>query len=398
MVKTPRRLKVLVLDQMRGLWGSQRYLLGLAPLLRDRGIELVLAGPRSLELHDVWLAAGFEAIDLDLRIDRTIRSSGRLTVSGLAREGRNTMSVAPLICDLVRAGDYDAIWANAQWTHVDASIAGRVVKRPVVLHLHEEAATGVALWLRAGAVRLATRAVAVSHGAAAELPGFARKRVRVVPNGIDTRAMSPATRGEEEQVRRLRAGLGVGADDVMVLAASRLDPPKRVEDLIAAVGALDHPRVRLVIAGSTTAYPEYERAVKDEAKAVSDGSVRFCGYRDDMADWLRASDVLIHAGIREGMPLALLEAQSCGKPVIAYDVAGVPEAVVDGTTGLLVEPYDVAGLTNALRRLADDRSLRTKMGAAARTHILNHHRIEIQAERNAELLAGLCSPQGRTTA
>lgn len=394
----PRRLKVLVLDQIRGLWGSHRYLLGLAPLLRDHGIELVLAGPRSLDLHDVWSAAGFEAIDLDLRIDRSIRSSGRLTVSGLAREGWNTLSMAPLICDLVRAGDYDAIWANAQWTHVDASIAGRVVGTPVVLHLHEEVATGSALWLRAGAVRLATRAVAVSHGAAAELPGFARNRVRVIPNGIDTGVMSPTTSGDEEQVRRLRASLGVGADDVMVLAASRLDPPKRIEDLVAAIRALDHPRVRLVVAGSTTAYPEYERAVKDEAKTVSDGRVNFCGYRDDLATWLRASDVLIHAGIREGMPLALLEAESCGKPVIAYDVAGVPEAVVDGTTGLLVEPYDVAGLTDALRRLANDRSLRLKMGAAARTHVLAHHQIEIQAERNAELLVELCSSQGRATA
>jgi glycosyltransferase involved in cell wall biosynthesis len=383
-------LRVLVLDQGRGVWGAQRYLLRLAPLLRDQGVELTLAGPRSLELHDVWRDAGFDAVHLDLPIERSIRSSGRPDLAGIAHESRTGLRATRLISDLVRAGDYDAVWANAHWTHVEASVAGRFCGKPVVLHLHEEAVPGLGQWLRAGAVRVATRTVAVSRAIVDGLPRFARKRACVIPNGIDAETFAPASGRDLEQLHRLRTGFGIGTDDVMALAATRLDPSKCIEDLITTVRTVDDPRIRLIIAGTTSGYPDYARDMRAQADQLPAGRVTFCGSRDDMTALFRASDVVIHAGIVEGMPLGLLEAQSCGKPVIAYDVAGVPEAVVDGFTGLLAAPRDVAGLGVALQRLAGDRTLRAKMGTAARVHMLAHHRIETQALRNAAVLTEMC--------
>lgn len=385
-----RPLRVLVVDQARGVWGAQRYLLRLAPLVRDLGVELTLAGPRSLELHDAWLKAGFDAVDLDAPIDRSIRTSGRPHLSGMAREGVEGLRVARLIAGTVRAGGHDAIWANAHWIHVDASVAGRICGKPVVLHLHEESVPGVGQWLRACAVRVASRTVAVSQAVADGLPAFARKRVSVIPNGVDTEAMSPPLDAAKGEVSRLRASFDIGAEDVMVLAATRLDPSKRIEDLIATVRAVDNPRIRLVIAGTTSGYPDYERDVRAAASALPAGRVNFCGNREDMTALFRASDVVLHAGIVEGMPLGLLEAQSCGKPVIAYGVAGVPEAVIDGSTGLLAAPCDVAGLSAGLSKLAGDLLLRAEMGTAARTHVLAHHRIEIQAMRNVAVLTEMC--------
>jgi glycosyltransferase involved in cell wall biosynthesis len=385
-----RPLRVLVLDQCKGVWGAQRYLLRLAPLLRAYGVELVLGGPRNLELHDAWLAAGLVAVDLDLPIERDLRSGGRPTLAGIAREARKGVRAARLIAGAARAGDYDAIWANSHWTHVDGSLAGRLCRKPVVLHLHEEAIPGLGQRLRGAAVRVAARTVAVSHGVAAGLPEGARKRVCVIPNGIDTEAMSPATENDQAELRHVRDGFGIGVDDVMVLAATRIDPTKCIEDLIAVIRAVDDPRVRLVVAGVTSGYPDYERDMRAMADQVPDRLVTFCGIRDDMATLFRASDVVLHAGTVEGMPLGLLEAQSCGKPVIAYDVAGVPEATIDGVTGLLARPRRVADLAAALRRLADDRRLRDEMGVAARAHVLAHHRIETQSRRNAAVLAELC--------
>jgi glycosyltransferase involved in cell wall biosynthesis len=389
-----RPLRVLVVDQARGVWGAQRYLLRLAPLVRELGVELTLAGPRSLELHDAWLKAGFDAVDLDVPIDRSIRTSGRPRLSGVAREAVDGLRVARLIADIARGGGHDAIWANAHWIHVDASVAGRICGRPVVLHLHEESVPGLGQWLRACAVRVAPRTVAVSQAVADGLPHFARKRVCVIPNGVDTEAMSPPSDAAKGDVRRLRASFGIGTDDVMVLAATRLDPSKRIEDLIATVRAVDNPRVRLVVAGATSGYPDYERDVRAAASTLPAGHINFCGIRDDMTALFRASDVVLHAGMVEGMPLGLLEAQSCGKPVIAYDVAGVPEAVLDGSTGLLAAPCDVVGLSVALSRLAGDPALRAQMGTAARTHVLAHHRIETQAMRNVAVLTEMCDVAG----
>jgi glycosyltransferase involved in cell wall biosynthesis len=379
-------VQVLVLDQARGVWGAQRYLLRLAPLLRERGIELTLAGPRSLELHQAWLDAGWEAVHLDAPIERSIRSSARPGVAGIVREARNGLQAARRIARLATDGGYDALWANGHWTHLDTAVASRLSRTPVVLHLHEEALPGLGRGLRSAAVLAATRTVAVSRAVAAGLPAFAAGRVDVIPNGVDPQAMSPPS---QLHARRTREALGIAADDVLVLAATRLDPSKRIEDLISCVAGLDDRRIRLVIAGSTSGYPDYERRVREQA-AVLGENVRFCGNRDDMAALFGASDVVMHTGIVEGMPLTLIEAQACGTPVIAYDVAGVAEAVVDGGTGFLVPPCDVAGLRDAVRRLADDAALRVAFGEAARAHVLAYHRIETQAERNVAVLADMC--------
>ncbi|MDT5361279.1 MAG: D-inositol-3-phosphate glycosyltransferase [Mycobacterium sp.] len=386
-----RPLKVLVIDQAKGVWGAQRYLLRLAPLMQELGADLTLAGPRSLELHDAWRQAGFEAVHLDIPTERDIRGPGhRPTMSGIVREGRGGVRVARMIARVVRVGGYDAIWANAHWIHSDASLAGRMCHTPVVLHLHEEATPGVGRWLRTAAVRMATETVAVSEAVAAGLPALVRNRVQVIPNGVDATAMSPQSAGDHDRRRALRTSLGVGDDDIMVLAATRLDPSKRIEDLLAAVRRLGDPRVRLVVAGTTSAYPDYERSVRAQAEALPAGHVHFCGRRDDMAALFLASDVVMHAGMVEGMPLGLLEAQSCGKPVVAYRVAGVPEAVLHASTGLLASPGDSDGLCDALGMLVRDPALRSQMGASARAHVLSHHRIEAQAARNVAVLTEMC--------
>lgn len=386
-----RRLRVLVLDQSRGVWGAQNYLLRLAPLMRERGVELVVASPSTLGLTQAWGEAGFEAVDLELPVDRNIRVNGRPTLAGTLREGRAGLRTARKIAALARAGDYDAIWANAHWTHAEASVAGRICRRPVVLHLHEEAIPGVGQLLRTGAVAFATRTVSVCSAVAGDLPRFAQKRVCVIPNGVDTDKFSPASAEHLPGLQRIRHELGVAADDVMVLAATRLDPSKRIEDLIQAVRPIDHPRIKLVVAGATSEYPRYERAIRELAGDAPAGRVSFCGPRNDMAALCQASDIVIHAGVVEGMPLTLLEAQSCGKPVIAYDAAGVGEAVIDGRTGFLVTPYFVQGLRRMLVKLAADPALQAEMGAAARVYVLAHHRLKDQAERNVDVLAEMCS-------
>lgn len=383
-------VRVLVLDQAKGVWGAQRYLLRLAPLLRERGIELVLAIPQRLELYDAWRDAGFDAIGLELPVDRSIRSAGRANVSGISREMASGSRTARLIADVVRGGRFDALWANAHWTHVEAALAGRLSGKPVVLHLHEEVVPGLGRWLRAAAVQFARRTVAVSKSVQEGLPWPVSERVCVIPNGVDTDVMSPARESDHAQIDRLRDSFGVRPDGVMVLAATRLDPSKRIEDLVGAVRLLNDPRVHLVIAGQTSGYPEYEQQIVADTHELCGGRVSFCGNRRDMAALFRASDLVIHAGTIEGMPLGLIEAQSCGKPVLAYDVAGVPEAVVDGKTGFLSAPGDVPGLSAGLGRLARDPIMRTRMGEAARAHVLAHHRIADQAERNIEVLRDMC--------
>jgi glycosyltransferase involved in cell wall biosynthesis len=96
------------------------------------------------------------------------------------------------------------------------------------------------------------------------------------------------------------------------------------------------------------------------------------GFRHDIRPFLAAADVLVLPSHREGFPGAPLQAGAMGLPVLATDICGCNEIVVDGVTGLLVKPRDVEGLRDAMARLAADPPLRRKMGLAARNRVIEN--------------------------
>ncbi len=152
----------------------------------------------------------------------------------------------------------------------------------------------------------------------------------------------------------------------LVVFLGRLEAGKGIYDLLDAVASLRAavPDLRLACAGDgdRTGVARYA-----ERLGIAD-AVKFTG-------WVGPSGkraLLEHAAVfalpssAEGMPVSLLEAMSAGVPVVASPVGGIPEAVLDGSTGLLVAPGDKIGLERALRRILLDRALAAKLGAAAR--------------------------------
>ena len=392
--------RIMVVDQGRGVWGGQRYLLRLAPLLARRGFDLVLAGPPRLELAGAWARAGLERVDLDVPVARSIRRHGDVGPISPVRLSREMLSVRRVVADIAsttRRVGAAAVFANAHWVHLDCALAGRRSATPVMLHLHEEAVPGIGARLRGAAVRIADAAVAVSHDVATNLPSQVRGKATVVPNGVDVDVLRPGP--ADAAVRR---SLGAGADEVLVVALTRLDPVKRIEDVVEAfaraVRTVPGFPAHLAVIGSTSGYPTYAEEMTARARAVLGERVSFPGQRQDVADVLRAGDVLVHAGVVEGMPLGLLEAQACGLPVVAYAAAGVAEAVVHGRTGLVVPPRDVEGLGQSLGRLLADPALRAGMGRAGRDHVLAQHTLDGQADTLAALTERLVARRAKAAA
>jgi glycosyltransferase involved in cell wall biosynthesis len=124
-----------------------------------------------------------------------------------------------------------------------------------------------------------------------------------------------------------------------------------------------------------------------------DGAVEFLGSctQPEVADALAAADVLAAPSVatadgrREGIPVALMEGMACGLPVVASALSGIPELVVDGINGLLVEPGNVEALAAALASLSRDPSLRARLGATARRTVA----AEFDIERSGAMLAEL---------
>ena len=122
------------------------------------------------------------------------------------------------------------------------------------------------------------------------------------------------------------------------------------------------------------------------ATAAATGRVRLLGYRTDIPAILAAADIFTLPSHFEGLPMSVIEAMLTGLPVVATDIRGPREQVVDGVTGLLVPPASVAPLAAALDRLVADPALRARLGAAGRARALARYDEATIIDRTLDLL------------
>ena len=203
-------------------------------------------------------------------------------------------------------------------------------------------------------VEFVTRMVAVSRTQAAylrEVTGLSPARVAVIENGIDL-AQWPAVTAERRN--EARAVLGIDAGETVVAMVAAMRPEKAHDVLLGAVAILKATgrRVRVLFAGDGPRRTALDRSA--EAMGIRD-RVDFMGVRRDVARLLHASDVMVlpSRAVVETLPLSVLEAMASGVPVIASRVGSVPEVVIDGETGRLIEPGDASELARAIAATLD---------------------------------------------
>lgn len=202
--------------------------------------------------------------------------------------------------------------------------------------------------------------------------GFASRvtgaRGRVLYDGIALETHSAAAAAEIG--RSVRAEFGIAGDAPLLGTLARVAPQKDFPTLIKAASIVRqrHPRARFLVAGdhdSEATYREHYAAMRALIRdyAVEDAFV-FTGYRTDVRRLMIALDIFVLSTHWEGLPLVLLEAMSCRKPVVATAVDGVPEAIVGGRTGLLFAHQDAEGLAAHLIRLIEDPSFASALSCA----------------------------------
>ena len=161
-----------------------------------------------------------------------------------------------------------------------------------------------------------------------------------------------------------RASLKLPPEAVLVTQVSRLAELKGHEYLIEAAQRVDK-RIHFCLVGDGALREEIQAHI---AEAGVGDRFHLTGLLDpvDIPAVMHATDILVHCSLREGLARTLPQAMLAGKPVVSFDVDGAAEVVLDGQTGFLVPPTDIAGLITSLSRLADDAALRTRLGLAAR--------------------------------
>jgi glycosyltransferase involved in cell wall biosynthesis len=360
MAAQPRR--VLHVVRTDGLSGAERHLAVLVEELATQGwaCDVLVAAPAPERVE------GFASL---------LRDAGA-TVRVLRAPRDASVALLRALVAALRSGRYDVVHSHLVHADWHLGLAGSVTRTRSALvstkHNHDPFRTrrgfreGEALWVRRSAAT-----IAISDSLADFVERWSGRRPLTVHYGLPAGPPPAAVPRTDAAPREL-------------LAVGRLEDQKGFDVLIDAVAAAgDGVRVR--IAGEGTKRAALERRIAE--REVED-RVQLLGQRADVPALMAQADAFVHPARWEGFGLVLLEAMRAGLPVLASSVGAIPEVVVDGETGLLVPPDDVAALTSGLRRLQDE-ALLARLGRAGRRRLEESFPPALMGARTAEVYAAV---------
>ena len=360
----------LLIPGLDRIGGAERQMMLLAKGLRGRGwrVSVVALSGAGGEAAAELTAAGVTFLSLHMR-------KGLADPRGWMRFNRWLRRERP---DVVQAHLPHAAWL-ARWSRVAAPM------RVLVDTLHSSS-TGTlgrrfgyrfSNWLP-DRVTAVSAAVAQAHLQARMVTAA---RLAVLPNGVDLETWKP----DAEVRNAFRRVLGLQGK-FLWFAAGRLDPVKDYGMLLQAM--VDVPEAaNLVIAGSGPMENELHR-LSDELGL--EDRVQFLGFEPNVLRWMRVANGFVLASRWEGLPMVVLEAAACGVPVVATDVPGTHEVVVDGKTGLLAAQGSAKALAAAMTRMMEmPGEERRAMGERARQFVQEHYSLDAALDRWEALYAEL---------
>ncbi len=274
----------------------------------------------------------------------------------LRRPGPGSVRSVNALVRLARASDAALIHANGSRAMAYAGVAGRLAARPTLWHVRIAESDGL---VDRALCAIATVVIATSRAVARRFP-WAPAKIRLIANGIDLERFTP-----RPQSGVLRAKLGVPSSAPVALSIGRHVAEKGYRHLLDAAALIERakPGVHWILVGNGELRSELEA----QTRRLHLGSqVHFTGWREDIPDVLALSDVFVLSSESEGFGRVLVEAMAMNRAVVATAVGGVPDIVLAGETGLLVEPANPVALADAVRALLDDPARAARLGAAGR--------------------------------
>lgn len=328
-------------------------------------------------LEEGWLTKYLKKLDLPYIIIENKRSYDPLFLWRIIR--------------LIGREQIDILHAHEFMMTVYGSLAGRIRSVPMIGTIHgklyyPDKARRVRMLKMA--VSLCSRMIAVSEELRrflTELFGSESDKLTTLYNGIDLEKYSS---GESKAISR--EALSIPIDVPIVGTVSSLFRVKGLSFLLESVTQLAtrYPGFLLLITG----VGDQEEILKSQAESLGiSESVRFLGFRDDVPRILNAMDVYVCSSLSEGHSLSILEAMACSKPIVATNVGGNPELIVNDQNGLLVDSGEPSALTTAISKLLDEPTLREAFGAASRSIVEERFSLETMISNYQKLYEGLLS-------
>jgi glycosyltransferase involved in cell wall biosynthesis len=354
-------VKVLHLHKLTGVSGSEGHLLALLPALRERGVDARFLG---LDVPGSDAGRFYEHLDRLGVPHRSVRCGFDVSPR-MARD----------VVRAVRAEQPNLVHTHLVHADVYGGIAARAVGIPAISTRHNDDRylLGPFRYVDRAFARPARKLIAISDAVRRflERAGHDPAKLVTIRYGLDELPAAPSD--------PTPAAAGIPAEAPLAVAVGRLIAQKDHATLLRgfAVVRAEVPQARLAILGSGPLEAETRRLASELGL---DDAVTLPG-RTDIRDWLERADVFVHTSRWEGFGIVLLEAMLAGLPVVATRVSAVPEVVVDGETGLLVEPGDHDRLAEHLTSLLTDRERATALGEAGRRRARTEFSVDRMAER-----------------
>lgn len=312
--------------------------------LAEYGIRSILLAPGKSEILRIALGKSLETYPMDF--------PRNLMVFRIVR-----------ICRLIISNNIDVVNSHGSKDSWNAGIAALITRRPFIRsrHVGNRVKEGFFQRLIYGWIPKLTLTTSRFIADGIMDIGVSPKKLQVVPTGVDTEYF---TRNRDGSVFRRGKGIPFNAPLIGYVGVMRHD--KGVSILLNAFKSLQEKRsdTYLILVGKGVQDEEIHSQIRELSLG---GSAAHLGYIDDVRDPLSALDIFVHPAVSpEGVPQAVLQAMSCGIPVIASDVGGVNEVAIDGRTALSVPPGEPALLEAAILKLLKDRKLALSLISNAR--------------------------------
>ena len=336
-------MRILFLDQFSHLGGAQFCLREVLEEVRSRGWEAEVMAPGSGPLLDFARECGFDSYTLPIPEYSSHREAG----ADFLRFGSGLARAAALVRRALRERRFDIVYVNGPRV-LPAAIQRQT---PVVFHAHSVATSKYAQAIVNWSMRrVRAKALACSRFAASPIEAaLGEGVVQVVYNGVADCGFRPRGQPHANPDGPIRIGL-----------LGRISPEKGHLDFLDAARALaDDRNLRFSIIGAALfSDREYEQKIR----SLCGSSVELRGWTDNVSEILHELDILaVPSGANEASTRVVMEALSAGTCVVAYPSGGLPELIRNGHCGLLTNGRSPAEFAHAIRTLARDPEMRSRL-------------------------------------
>ncbi len=332
--------------------GAERHAVVLAEKLREMGNEVIFVCPRGTWTYNAIRERPVEVVPLPLNGTYDMYSLLRLVLLTKAKR-------ADLLHGHLTRSAFYVNWASRL-----SGVPSVVTAHATNTHKHFNGAKKI---------------IAVSEAVKRHLieKGYREGDIKVIYSGVeDIMALYGERRPE------IRRQLGLRKDEVAVVQLGRFIEDKAQDITLQALNKLGRLPFRVFFIGDDTT--EWAGRIKDMVRNFGlEDRVEFLGHREDARRVLCGMDIMVQPSRREALGLSVLEALSAGVPVVASSVGGLPEVVEDGVNGFVVCPEDPEALSERIRALVIDRSLREALSGGARQTYLRRFTLERMAQETA---------------